>query len=230
MCTSKTAGGRRCAAHTRPAYQHGIDRLLAAENDTSRTEAYFEYAEKIRDYARTPTGQREHTELVNRLTGSSSTKEQRVGELLRTDTQHGSADETFLASADKQGRVKVENYKMKTHPKSEYPVSYASYGGAFEAMLAPETFVHTTQTHVYADHVIDKSDGSEGEVLVARQRVCDKDGNLIEHRIWIIDGHHTLVAARRNNLPVKVTVCTGRSGDPIMPPKLCQRHSISPKK
>lgn len=67
MCQSQTEGGRRCAAHTRPAYVHALTEmpLTLPEADLSaRVDAGLD---AVIDHATTPSGATEVAQMVNGL-------------------------------------------------------------------------------------------------------------------------------------------------------------------
>lgn len=66
MCESKAEGGRRCAAHTRPAYQQAV----AAITDTHLRDlpaAIETHKRALIDYATTPTGAAEYAAFSRHL-------------------------------------------------------------------------------------------------------------------------------------------------------------------
>lgn len=63
MCQSKATGGKRCAAHTRPAYTAAMDTIKGA-GDAARVSLAAHHRAAIIEHAMTPTGSRELGEAV----------------------------------------------------------------------------------------------------------------------------------------------------------------------
>lgn len=62
MCQSQAEGGRRCAAHTRPAYAKAMFKVTFTGNSEKRAKAFEAGRQAIIDHASTPQGLREFME------------------------------------------------------------------------------------------------------------------------------------------------------------------------
>lgn len=242
MCKTISEGGQRCAAHTRTAYEAAIygtpewDKAAAefASTPKGRTELLLarQAAQDELDALSTGASQDEQVRAITRLAGLTAALER--GETLREMNREagtciaehvaaGERDAQFLACADGKGRVALTGFGVQVHEKDQWPIHYLHAVPSRTAKIAPDTPVHTTQHAVYADHVLEKGTGQDGEVTVAVLGVHDQDGQLIGQRIWVVDGHHTLIAARRHGLPVRAQIHSTRGTDPIDPPRLYRR-------
>lgn len=244
MCQSVAEGGRRCASWTRPRFQAALDVLASSSTPRARLDAQVFGINAVAQHAATPSGATEVDDLIAQFEASddrmasflrsAKTRAAKINEdyaareadvatriaATTSDDRELPAtadDHVFLSTTDKAGRVSVKDFGVRVHPKDEWPIHYLDARPARTATLAPETPVHTTQPHVYGEHVIEKGDARAAVITVALQQVPGGQ------RIWIVDGHHTLVAARRFGLPVKVEVHQAGRGDPIDPPRLYRR-------
>lgn len=61
MCQSQSDGGRRCAAHTRPAYRAAIDAILDEPDFTKKTAILRDNRDAVISYAATQSGSKDFT-------------------------------------------------------------------------------------------------------------------------------------------------------------------------
>lgn len=101
------------------------------------------------------------------------------------------------------------------HPRSEWPYVGLSYGTKYVTPRYPITF-HTTQDRVSEIIVQEKRDALRNGAPLAVE-VVKVDGH-----VWIVDGHHTLVAFLLDGVPPRLAVY-GAGPHYVDPPRYRRR-------
>lgn len=103
MCQSVRQGGRRCAAHTRPAYNAAMERLTSAKPGAEREIAAEETRAAIVEHATTTTGAAELAHAISDL------QERAPSPLLGRRARHAHDDlVAALESSHRQGRSQAD--------------------------------------------------------------------------------------------------------------------------
>ena len=100
-------------------------------------------------------------------------------------------------------RIKLQDLGIHVHPRSEWPRAGLSYGTQ-DVEIAPDAELHTTQTVVDEDLLLKRE-----EELKTGEKTFAEVFRLKNGQWWILDGHHTLAAARRLGMPVRAGRHTG---------------------
>lgn len=106
MCQSQADGGKRCAAHTRPAFKKAMSALLAAAPGPERDRTYDEHRARLLDHASTRTG-------LNELANEIQTIEHNMPTGLLQRRRNVIERETLVASLRtvyRQGRGRQDMY------------------------------------------------------------------------------------------------------------------------
>jgi hypothetical protein len=220
VCKSRSEGGQRCASHAR-----ALVDTRAAALDTAResgdaravVEATDAWLDAAAVYASTDEG---YAAVTGGAALAAHRGDQDKAAALLAAAVRGDrirARNRTVAGRPPEDRLAVGRYRMTVHPKQDWPFAAADPAVRQTVTLQPWTEVHTTQAHVWADHVTAKrGTGAQVDVLVD----TGPDGR---QRVWVLDGHHALAAARSNAEPVTALVHRTGRGDPVDPPRLHAR-------
>ncbi|MDP3768660.1 MAG: hypothetical protein Q8S13_11655 [Dehalococcoidia bacterium] len=116
-------------------------------------------------------------------------------------------------------RVSLRAFNVVVVPRHEWPWARVGASMREEAIPLDITLV-TTQTHVYRD-IVD----SLVEALRRGDHLARIETMRVGGRLWIIDGHHRLVAYRALGYAVP-SVRYGPGHDTPRPPKLFARRRV----
>lgn len=176
MCQSRAQGGKRCAAHTRPAYRTVIGGLPGettahtsqADRDTALARRLNNGYEAVIAYASTPSGmndvKRDHDLLVDQYAASPSTtaKQERARQEtlsnLRTaitaaqhilDAEHATrpATNTGGRAHTKQQAEQARQERHARHTQAEEVIWCLNHGYTADAQAQIRSYQHTFGTH-----------------------------------------------------------------------------------
>lgn len=166
-------------------------------------------------YASTPEGHRATamTAAAKTAAGDDGTAADLRAAVARGDGPQ--AANRAVAGLAPEDRLAMGRY-AQTHPARDWPFGHATSRGEQPFELGPGVRVHTTQQAVWPEVVAAKRARGPvpGEVVLLMEPT------LSGSRLWVLDGHHALAAAREDGLPVTATVYRSGRSDPVTAPRL----------